>query len=118
MVPPEGFLLDVDGVIVEAWKALPGAVETIDDLRSRRVPFRFITNTTAKTRRELAETLGSAGFEVDEVFAAPRRGAATDGCNQPRCDTPRCWHAPHTAVCSATVSNSGIRQSPSAEVQP
>jgi HAD superfamily hydrolase (TIGR01458 family) len=78
MVPPEGFLLDVDGVIVEAWKALPGAVETIDDLRSRGVPFRFITNTTAKTRRELAETLGSAGFEVDasEILTAPSATAA------------------------------------------
>jgi HAD superfamily hydrolase (TIGR01458 family) len=78
VVPPEGFLLDVDGVIVEAWKALPGAVKTIDDLRSRGVPFRFITNTTAKTRRELAETLGSAGFEVgaSEILTAPSATAA------------------------------------------
>jgi HAD superfamily hydrolase (TIGR01458 family) len=78
VVPPEGFLLDVDGVIVEAWEALPGAVEAIRDLRSRGIPFRFITNTTAKTRRELAETLGSAGFDVDasEILTAPSATAA------------------------------------------
>jgi HAD superfamily hydrolase (TIGR01458 family) len=75
---PEGFLLDVDGVLVEAWKALPGAVDAISELKTRAVPFRFITNTTAKTRRELAETLGNAGFEVDasEVLTAPSATAA------------------------------------------
>lgn len=73
MVAPQGLLLDVDGVIVEGWTALPGAVEAVEDLRSRGVPFRFLTNTTAKTRRELAETLGSAGFDIrsEEILTAP-----------------------------------------------
>jgi HAD superfamily hydrolase (TIGR01458 family) len=71
-------LLDVDGVIVEGWKALPGAVEAIEDLRTSGVPFRFITNTTAKTRRELAGTLVAAGFQVDasEILTAPSATAA------------------------------------------
>jgi HAD superfamily hydrolase (TIGR01458 family) len=66
-------LLDVDGVIVEGWKALPGAVGAVADLRDQGIPFRFITNTTAKTRRDLAETLAGAGFEVSapEILTAP-----------------------------------------------
>ena len=60
-------------MIVEGWKALPGAVEAIADLRTRELPFRFITNTTAKTRRELAQTLKGAGFDLEpaEILTAP-----------------------------------------------
>ncbi|MQA99226.1 MAG: TIGR01458 family HAD-type hydrolase [Actinobacteria bacterium] len=85
MVTPEGFLLDVDGVIVESWQPLPGALEAISDLRSRGIPFRFITNTTAKTRRELAGTLASAGFEIRpaEILTAPSATAAYLRANHP-----------------------------------
>lgn len=62
-----GVLLDIDGVLTVSWEVLPGAVETIGWFRSRGVPFRLITNTTTHTRRELAETLGSAGFDVADV---------------------------------------------------
>lgn len=85
MVPPRGLLLDVDGVIVESWKAVPGAVEAVEGLRSRDIPFRFLTNTTAKTRRELAETLSSAGFDIrpDEILTAPSATAAYLRANHP-----------------------------------
>lgn len=71
-------LLDVDGVLVTDWKPLPGAPETIEELRRRGVPFRFLTNTTTKTRRSLAGALQDAGFEVDpsEVLTAPSATAA------------------------------------------
>ena len=67
-----GVLLDIDGVLTVSWEALPGAVETVAWLRRTRVPFRLITNTTTHTRRGLAETLGTAGFDVapDEIVTA------------------------------------------------
>lgn len=70
--------MDVDGVVVESWRALPGAVDAIRSLRERGVPFRFITNTTAKTRRELAEILTRAGFEVHgaDILTAPSATSA------------------------------------------
>jgi HAD superfamily hydrolase (TIGR01458 family) len=61
----EGLLLDIDGVLAVSWEALPGAVGTVGWLRDEGIPFRLITNTTTHTRRDLAETMRGAGFEVD-----------------------------------------------------
>lgn len=63
----EGLLLDIDGVLTLSWDPLPGAVETLRRLRSDGVPFRLITNTTTKTRAELAATLREAGFDVADA---------------------------------------------------
>ena len=59
-------LLDVDGVLTVSWKPLAGAAETIATLQSASVPFLLLTNTTMKTRRELAELLGNGGLEIPE----------------------------------------------------
>ena len=68
-----GVLIDVDGVLTTSWRALPGAVETLASLRRAEVPFRLLTNTTSLTRRELADTLVNAGFEIarDDIITAP-----------------------------------------------
>jgi HAD superfamily hydrolase (TIGR01458 family) len=68
----EGLLLDIDGVLAVSWEALPGAVDAMRRLREEAVPFRLITNTTTKTRADLASTLRDAGFDVggDEVVTA------------------------------------------------
>lgn len=68
----EGLLLDIDGVLAVSWEALPGAVDALQALRDERVPFRLITNTTTKTRADLAGTLRDAGFDVgdDEIVTA------------------------------------------------
>jgi len=61
----DGLLLDIDGVLAVSWKPLPGAVGAMATLRRDGIPFRLITNTTTKTRRDLANTLRSAGFDVE-----------------------------------------------------
>ncbi len=61
----EGLLLDIDGVLVTSWEALPGSVQALERLRREGVPFALITNTTTHTRAGLAYTLGSAGFSVE-----------------------------------------------------
>lgn len=68
----DGVLLDIDGVLAISWEPLPGAVETMRWLRTEGVPFRLITNTTTKTRADLAGTLRGAGFDVrdDEIVTA------------------------------------------------
>ncbi len=74
MSPDEarGVLLDIDGVLVTSWHALPGAVETMRWMKERGMPFRLITNTTTHTRSDLAVTLNEAGFEVEpaEIITA------------------------------------------------
>jgi HAD superfamily hydrolase (TIGR01458 family) len=68
----DGLLLDIDGVLAVSWQALPGSIEAVAWFRSEGVPFRLITNTTTHTRRELAETLAHAGFDVtpEEIVTA------------------------------------------------
>jgi HAD superfamily hydrolase (TIGR01458 family) len=63
-VDVDAVLLDIDGVLVTSWEAIPGAVETMAELRTAAVPFRLLTNTTTHTRDELAATLRDAGFDV------------------------------------------------------
>jgi HAD superfamily hydrolase (TIGR01458 family) len=67
----DGLLLDIDGVLAVSWEPVPGAIEAMRRLRGL-VPFRLITNTTTHTRRDLAATLVSAGFDVgpEEIVTA------------------------------------------------
>lgn len=59
-------LLDVDGVLTVSWKALPGARETIIALRDASIPFLLLTNTTMKTRSDLARLLQQGGLDIPE----------------------------------------------------
>ena len=61
----DALLLDIDGVLVTSWRALPGAVEAVEALRRQGTPFMMITNTTTHTRAGLAATLREAGFDLE-----------------------------------------------------
>ncbi len=63
----DGLLLDIDGVLVVSWRALPGSIEAVARIRERGLPFRLITNTTTHTCTDLARTLQEAGFDVRPV---------------------------------------------------
>ena len=78
-------LLDMDGVLVIAWQALPGAAETLHTLRERGVPFLLATNATSVSRAALAEKLGQAGLDVDAslVVTAPVLAASYLRANYP-----------------------------------
>jgi len=60
-----GVLLDIDGVLTVSWRPLPGAVEAISWLRRRGIAFRLVTNTSSKSRSQIAILLRDAGMEVD-----------------------------------------------------
>ncbi len=61
----DGLLLDIDGVLAVSWEPIPGAIDTLSEIRSRGLPFRLITNTTTHPRVDLAATLRDAGFAVE-----------------------------------------------------
>ena len=73
----EGVLLDIDGVLVVSWEALPGAADALADVRRRGLPVRLVTNTTTRTRADVVAALADAGLAVDpdEVLTAPRATA-------------------------------------------
>jgi HAD superfamily hydrolase (TIGR01458 family) len=74
----EAVLLDVDGVLTVSWQPIPGAVDALARLRDAGLGVAFLTNTTSRSRTEIAAALVEAGFslDVDEVFTAATIGAA------------------------------------------
>jgi HAD superfamily hydrolase (TIGR01458 family) len=59
-------LLDIDGVLTTSWQPLPGAVETIGWLKEKHIEFRLLTNSSSRTRHEIARLLNRHGMQVDE----------------------------------------------------
>jgi len=68
----KGLLIDLDGVIYNDTQLIPGASETIELLQQNKIPFRFITNTTMKSRKTLKKKLAGFGINVseDNIFSA------------------------------------------------
>ncbi len=57
-------LLDLDGVIVLAGQAIPGAADAIAELERRRTPYRIVTNTSAVSRETLARWSTKLGAPI------------------------------------------------------
>ncbi len=68
----KGFLIDLDGVIYNDTVPIEGAAQTIQWLDKNRYPYRFITNTTMKSRKTLRKKLADMGIEASEskIFSA------------------------------------------------
>src|SRR5947199_6138678 len=56
----------MDGVIYCGGHLIPGADHFIKELRRTDVPFRFLTNNSQRTRRDVATKLQRLGIEVEE----------------------------------------------------
>ncbi|OWK38342.1 HAD-IIA family hydrolase [Fimbriiglobus ruber] len=61
-----GFLIDMDGVLYRGADLLPGAGEFVRELRVREIPFRFLTNNSQRTRRDVIAKLARMGIEAEE----------------------------------------------------
>ncbi len=72
-----GILFDLDGTIYQEGRAIPGAVEALEALRRRGLPFRFTTNTTRRPRAALAARLREMGIPArpEEILSAPAAAA-------------------------------------------
>jgi HAD superfamily hydrolase (TIGR01450 family) len=67
-----GVLFDIDGVLVTSWKPIDGAGEALAALADQRIARAYLTNTTTRTRVQIANLLTAAGMAVsaDEVITA------------------------------------------------
>ena len=74
----QGVLLDIDGVLTVSWRALPGAVNAIAELRAAGYRLCFATNTTSRTRHVLSETLARAGFDIAPAEILTAAAATAD----------------------------------------
>jgi len=70
---PSALLLDLQGVLIEDQRALPGAVDTVNLARRRGVAIRFVTNTASRHHDDLLQDLQQLGLaaEPSELATAP-----------------------------------------------
>jgi NagD protein len=61
-----GYLIDMDGVLYRGSELIPGADYFVQQLRSRDIPFRLLTNNSQRTRRDMVAKLARLGIEVEE----------------------------------------------------
>lgn len=57
-----GFLIDMDGVIYRGGQLIEGAASFIESLLKTNTPFRFLTNNSRRTRRDVASYLRYLGI--------------------------------------------------------
>ena len=65
--------IDMDGVLYQGERAIPGAREALDWLTSHSLPYLFLTNTTSRPRSALIEKLGRFGIhaEAAQILTPP-----------------------------------------------
>jgi NagD protein len=79
-----GFVLDMDGTLVlgdrnnKGLLPLPGAVEFVDTLIDRGIPYCVYTNGTVKTPEQCADALRQAGFPVPDGGVLTPASSAAD----------------------------------------
>jgi NagD protein len=56
----------MDGVLYRGSELIPGADVFVHELREREIPFRFLTNNSQRTRRDIVAKLGRMGIDVEE----------------------------------------------------
>ena len=74
----KAFICDMDGVIYHGSNLLPGVKEFVDWLKAEDKKFLFLTNSSAKTLKELSLKLARMGLDVDEshFYTSARATAA------------------------------------------
>jgi NagD protein len=61
-----GYLIDMDGVLYRGSEVIAGAERFVADLRRHDIPFRFLTNNSQRTRRDVVAKLARMGIEVED----------------------------------------------------
>ena len=59
-----GLLLDLEGVLYQGDKAIPGVVDAIEVLAASGLAIRYLTNTTTRPRQAIADRLIGMGFDL------------------------------------------------------
>lgn len=73
----KGWLIDLDGTLSIGDVLIPGSAELVQKLRTQRRYFRFVSNTTVNSRRQIAEKMCRLGINVktNEIFTASSAAA-------------------------------------------
>jgi HAD superfamily hydrolase (TIGR01458 family) len=68
-----GFLIDLDGTIIEGGKLIPGSAEALRALTRKEIPYRVVTNTTSKPRSAILANMSALGIDLrpQQLITAP-----------------------------------------------
>jgi HAD superfamily hydrolase (TIGR01458 family) len=71
-----GFLIDLDGTVLDGPNLVSGVPEALALLRARDVPYRLVTNTTSKPRSAILTKMRTLGLELapEAILTAPLIG--------------------------------------------
>lgn len=69
-----GVLLDLDGVVFVGDKAIPGAAEALNELRSQGLALRFLTNNSTRSSEKLHTDMVAMGLPIEraEIINTPK----------------------------------------------
>ncbi len=70
----KGVLLDLSGTLYLGNQILHGAVQSLDRLRDKGLPVRYVTNSSRSTRQMIHDKLQRMGLDIDRelIFTAPK----------------------------------------------
>lgn len=60
----KGIIFDVDGTLIQGGQALPGAAQTLNQLRQQGIVLRFASNTTGRNPEQIAKELNTLGIQA------------------------------------------------------
>jgi phospholysine phosphohistidine inorganic pyrophosphate phosphatase len=68
-----GFLIDLDGTVIEGGALIPGAGQALTTLVRKKIPYRIVTNTTSKPRSAILIKMNALGLGLrpEQVITAP-----------------------------------------------
>ena len=72
-LPVRALLVDLEGTVYEAGRAVPGVGEALQALSARGIPHLFVTNTTSRPRSAIARELAGMGVRTspERILTAP-----------------------------------------------
>jgi len=73
-----GVLFDMDGVVYNGNRLIPGSGEAVEFLRERGISYLFVTNTSSKCRAALSEKLAGFGIRASESEVLTPGAAAAE----------------------------------------
>jgi phospholysine phosphohistidine inorganic pyrophosphate phosphatase len=87
MMNARGLLIDLDGTLYTEDGPIPGAREALARLESAGIPYRYVTNTTRRSRREVVSRLRALGFQAQEDLVFAPAAAANAMLEGKKCHT-------------------------------
>jgi NagD protein len=70
MAEIKSYLIDMDGVLISGQVPIPGAIQFIEKLKSKKSKYLVLTNNSIFTPRDLAHRLQTMGLDIkpDVIF--------------------------------------------------